>query len=415
MLRQFFQTAVLVLSLSVLVKGVYLFGIDRTVQNVLPPADYGLYFTLFNFSWLFQIFADFGLQNYNSRELAQARGRLVKYFPHLLLLKLALCGLYLLVVLGVGVLWGYERVAIGLLAMIGLNQALQSLQLYLRSNLAGLGFYRADSVVSVLDKAFVILICGGLLIGLPQFRIEYFVLSQTAAWLLTMGLTYGLLRSRLRGIRLQWRPRTLLVLLRRSAPFALVVFLMTIYTRIDAVMLERLHPEGRVEAAVYAMGYRLLDAANVFGFAVAGLLLPMFARQLAKREDVRPLLFGSGGAVLVVAVMAALVIGRWATEVITFLYVNGGPRGGVVLQYLMVAFVATSGGYVFGTFLTAAGKLRRLNGLFLLGILLNVGLNWWLIPTQGAIGAALATAGTQWLILGGQLLIASRMWSQPAD
>lgn len=413
MLRQFFRTAVLVLSLNVLVKGVYLFGIDRTVQNVLPPEDYGLYFTLFNFSWLFQIVADFGLQNYNSRELSQARARLVKYFPQLFLLKLALCGLYLTVVLLAGMVWGYERIAIGLLAMIGINQALQSLQLYLRSNLAGLGQYQADSVVSVLDKGLVILICGGLLVWLPQFRIEYFILSQTAAWLLTLGITYVLLRARLRGIRWRWRPKTLRVLLRRSAPFALVVFLMTIYTRIDAVMLERLHPDGRTEAAVYAMGYRLLDAANVFGFAVAGLLLPMFARQLGKREDVRPLLFGSGGAVLVIAVLAAMIIGQWATPIVTWLYVNGGPEGGTVLQYLMVAFVATSGGYVFGTFLTAAGNLLRLNGLFLLGIVLNVGLNWWLIPSQGAIGAALATAGTQWLILAGQLFLATRLLNGP--
>ena len=415
MLRQFFRTAVLVLSLNVLVKGVYLFGIDRTVQNVLPPAEYGLYFTLFNFSWLFQIVADFGLQNYNSREISQARSRLRKYFPQLFLLKLALCGLYLAVVLIAGAVWGYERIAIGLLALIGLNQALQSLQLYLRSNLAGLGQFQADSVVSVLDKALVILLCGGLLIGLPQFRIEYFILSQTAAWLLTLGITYALLRARLRGMRWRWRPKTLRVLLRRSAPFALVVFLMTIYTRVDAVMLERLHPDGRTEAAIYAMGYRLLDAANVFGFAVAGLLLPMFARQLGRRENVRPLLLGSGGTVLVIAVSAAILVGWRATEIITWLYVNGGPRGGTVLQYLMVACVATSGGYVFGTFLTAAGKLRRLNGLFLLGILLNVGLNWWLIPQQGAIGAALATAGTQWLILAGQLLFVGNVLSSPRN
>ena len=408
MLRQFFRTAVLVLSLNVLVKGVYLFGIDRTVQNVLPPEDYGLYFTLFNFSWLFQIVADFGLQNYNSRELAQGRQRLRKYFPQLLLLKLVLCGLYLATVLLAGATWGYERMAIGLLAMIGINQALQSIQLYLRSNLAGLGRYRADSVVSVLDKALVILICGSLLWGLPQFRIEYFILSQTAAWLLTLGITYLLLRSRLRGLAWRWNPRTIRVLLRRGAPFALVVFLMTVYTRIDAVMLERLHPDGRTQAAIYAMGYRLLDAANVFGLAVAGLLLPMFARQLAQREDVRPLLLGSGVAVLGCAVAAALAIGRWSTEIITYLYVNGGPAGGSVLRYLMVAFVATSGGYVFGTYLTAAGRLRRLNGLFALGIVINVGLNAWLIPRQGAAGAALATAVTQWVVLAGQVLLVRR-------
>ena len=54
-----------------------------------------------------------------------------------------------------------------------------------------------------------------------------------------------------------------------------------------------------------------------------------------------------------------------------------------------------SGIIIFGTFLTAKGDLRFLNILSIGGIVLNFGLNYALIPTYGAEGAAIATLGTQ--------------------
>jgi len=51
--------------------------------------------------------------------------------------------------------------------------------------------------------------------------------------------------------------------------------------------------------------------------------------------------------------------------------------------------------YVFGTLLTAAGKLRQMNTVFVFGVLANVGLNLWLIPLHGALGAAVASLITQ--------------------
>jgi O-antigen/teichoic acid export membrane protein len=100
MTRAFTANAILIVSLNLLVKSFYLFGIDRTVQNTLPEGEYGLYFTLFNFAFLFQVVSDFGLHNFNARHVAQSRHLLGKYFPHLFSLKLLLgLGFFLLLAL----------------------------------------------------------------------------------------------------------------------------------------------------------------------------------------------------------------------------------------------------------------------------------------------------------------------------
>ena len=51
--------------------------------------------------------------------------------------------------------------------------------------------------------------------------------------------------------------------------------------------------------------------------------------------------------------------------------------------------------YIFGTLLTAGEKLKWLNVVAVIGVLLNITLNFVLIPTHGALGATYATLITQ--------------------
>ena len=54
-------------------------------------------------------------------------------------------------------------------------------------------------------------------------------------------------------------------------------------------MLERMLPDGALQAGIYAQGFRFFESLNMFGFLVAGLLLPMFSRMLKQGADTGPL------------------------------------------------------------------------------------------------------------------------------
>ena len=88
--REFLFNIFFLVLINLLIKPFFIFGIDLTVQNRLPEGDYGLYFTLLNFTYLFQILNDFGIQNFNNRHVSQHPHLLPKYFPNLLALKLLL-------------------------------------------------------------------------------------------------------------------------------------------------------------------------------------------------------------------------------------------------------------------------------------------------------------------------------------
>jgi len=409
MSQSFTRYAALIVVLNLLVKTIYLFGIDRGVQNALPAGDYGLYFTLYNFAFIFQIIADFGIQNYNSRELARSGGRPEADFTGLVVLKIGLSVLYWLLVVGIGSWWGFADFSLWLLMLVAFNQLLSSSLLFIRSNFSGLGWYRLDSFFSIFDRGLLILICSSWLWLWPvegHIKIEWFVISQTAACLLAIAAGVWVLKKDVAWPRLQWDKKQLGQLLRASAPYALVVFLMTLYTRLDAIMIERLLPDGLKQADQYASAFRLLDAANIAGYLIAGLLLPMFSRLLAAQESVQPLVRQGFQLLWVGSVALAAVCWYHQEAIMRSLYSDGGTYSGQIMGWLMLSFIPMSAAYVHGSLLTAGGKLGQMNVIFALATLLNGTLNLMLIPEQGALGAAKATFFTQAAVFLAQVLLA---------
>lgn len=151
------------LALNLLVKPFWIFGIDRTVQNLVGASEYGVYFALFNFSILFNILLDFGLTNFNNREISRHPNLLSRYLSNMVMVKLLMGVLYAIVSITFALAVGYSKVQLMLLAVLVFNQFLSSFILYLRSNISGLQRFKTDSLLSVTDKVLMITLCGFLL------------------------------------------------------------------------------------------------------------------------------------------------------------------------------------------------------------------------------------------------------------
>jgi O-antigen/teichoic acid export membrane protein len=173
---------------------------------------------------------------------------------------------------------------------------------------------------------------------------------------------------------------------------------MTLYTRLDGVMLERIHPNGAYESGIFAQGFRLLDALFMFGMIFAGLLFPMFSKQLkTDSEGVKPLLKTSGNLLMSGSILIVLVTVFNANFLLGLIY-EKASESVPAFQWLMFGFIAICMNFIFGTLLTANGNLRVLNISSLFGIVLNIGLNFYLIPAYGAMGSAFASFLTQTFI-----------------
>jgi len=407
--REFLSNIIFLVAINLLIKPFYIFFIERDVQNVVGTSEYGIYFALLNLVLILEIVNDFGVRNFTSRYIAQNNHLLQKYFPDLLSLKIILSLIYYFASLLIGWSLGYLEDYFILFNVLIISKMMTSGISFLRANIIGLAHYRMDSILSVLHRLIAILFCG-ILLWIPTFRsdftIDWFVYCELIALLITLSIAYFLLRKHLSSLHFRIHFLRILVFLRQSLPYALIVFLMMIYNRIDAVMLEQLLESGKEEAGIYAASYRLLDAAIMFSFLFANLLLPMFSKMLKQQQSINDLMKFAFELMMAVAISGVTAIYFSKIEIMDLLYTGSTIYWGNILGVLMWSFIAVSATHVFGTALLANGNLRALNYLFLGGIVINILLNWYFIPIHQAYGAALTTCITQFFVVLGEIALA---------
>ena len=165
-------------------------------------------------------------------------------------------------------------------------------------------------------------------------------------------------------------------------------------------MLERMLVNGKREAALYAQGFRFFEAFTMIGYLFAGLLLPIFARMLSKKEEISSMVYLSFKIILAIGVLIGIGGYVFSYDLMNLRYevIQGDlEKSAASFRYLMVCFVAMCTTYIFGTLLTANGSLKQLNYMAAFGVILNFILNYFLIKSEGAEGAAKASMITQGL------------------
>jgi O-antigen/teichoic acid export membrane protein len=415
MQRKFVTNLALVLALNLLIKPFWVLGIDRVVQNHVGVEQYGYYYSLFGFSFLLNIILDFGITNFNLKNIAQNNHLLNKHFASIVFLRILLAATFAIVTLGIGLIIGYSWLMMEMLIVLTLNQILISFILYLRSNLAGLHLFKTDSVISVLASIIMIAICGFLLwthaFDTPD-GIRWFIYAQTFAYFITAVITFVIVIDKAKVSRLSWNWPFFLMILKKSYPFAVLVLLMTFYNRIDVVMLERMLDKGAEQSGIYASAYRLLDATNMIAVLFAGLLLPIFARMIKLKHSVEPMVRLSFSLLVVPAFVIAICSYFFRTELMTLLYrgTTHIEQSAKVFGLLMSCFVPIASSYIFGTLLTANGSMKQLNIMASCGMAINILMNFFLIPKMEAYGSAISSLTTQMLTAVAQILMAQALF-----
>ena len=415
MQKKFITNLALVLLLNLLIKPFYILGIDAEIlkeTELSDPGSYGSYFSLLGLTFVCNIFLDLGIINFNIRNIAQHSQLLSKHFSGIFTLRLMLGAGYMIIILILGLILNYTESQLKMLVLLGVNQIFVAFILYFRSNLSGLLRFKEDSILSVLDRLLLIGICGTLLWGGvtdQHFNIYWFIYAQSFAYGSTALIGLFLVLRQTGKIKLKWESAFALLILKKSMPFALLILLMSVYYYSDAVMLERIHPNGNHEATYYAMGYRFFMAANMIGYLFAGLLLPMFSRLIKNNEKVDSLLLLSFKMIFGISVVIGLTGFCFKNEILQWRYDIYGTaltHSANAFGYLMLSFIAICTTYIFGTLLTAKGSLKKLNVMAAFGVTINIILNLILIPDSGAVGAAFASLITQVLTAFAQIILA---------
>ena len=398
MQKKFITNLFFLLVLNLLIKPIYILGIDAEIINRVGADTYGIYFSLFNFSFLFNIFLDFGINNFNTKNVAQNEHLLTKYFSKLFSLKLLLVLGYVFFTISAGFIWGYSNYALKLLLILAFN-------------LGGIQMFVKDSVISVLDRFLMILFCSVLLWGKVidrPFEIEWFIYTQTLSYTITLFIALFWVWQKSAFVKIKFNYLFSFAIIKQSAPYALLILLMTFYYRSDSVMLEKLLEDGSRQAGYYAQAYRFFEAGNMVAYLFSVLLLPIFSKMIKEKQVLNGIIDISFKIMFSGAIILSVLCFQFGEEILNWRYHDLSHQSEHLFSVLMFCFVCISSTYVFGTLLTANGDLRVLNLLAGSAVVVNIGLNLLFIPKWQALGSAVASLITQLMVSIVQIIISKK-------
>ena len=390
MSKKFASSVIILVLVNLLVKFVWIFGVERGIQLQVGFENYGLYYSLFNFTAILSVIAEGGLSNFLVRSVATDEQKQ----QHTFWLKIILSAIYILAVFVLGQILGYPKSYFKLLFILSIYQMLFSFLTYLRAFLKANQLFKADTFFSVFDRMLLVFLFIPLLYTRLPFNVDiyFFALSQVLALSLSI-ITCGVILYKNNCINastfkfeFNWDD------FKKIMPYTLFAFLVLAYYKVDSVMLEKLLPNGKVESGVYAAAYRLLDASNLLPILFASLFLPILSKNLSNPSALKKLIDLSFETLISWALILAFSCWFYRFQLMQLFYGEANSEYlSTIFGILMLCAPLITIYYIFSTVLTAENQLKTLNSIAAVGLVLNVVLNLYMIPNYQALGAAIAT------------------------
>ena len=172
----------------------------------------------------------------------------------------------------------------------------------------------------------------------------------------------------------------------------LVLFLIQFYFRIDTIMLGLL--SSKTEVGLYSVAFNLMEGTFFIPSIVMAAIFPGLSQTKQFLNYFRKglLMLSLTG----IAVGGAVFL--FAEIIIQMFFAQEFQGSGEVLKILALAIPIIFWGYLMTQSLVALDHNRIYLGITAFAVLLNVLLNYWLIPEYGAEGAAIATVITEALV-----------------
>ncbi len=389
MSKHFFRSLFLLVTLNLLVKPVWIFAIDRQVQNIVGFSAYGHYFALLNLCIILNFTLDLGISSFFNREVASGKENGVSLFSQALSGKMVLSIFYTILTISVAIITGINDHL--LLLMLVLMQVGSSLLLLLRSFLTATQHFKSDAVVSIMDKLFVIVVAGTMIFfpsvigGITVYK---FVLIQVAGICISVLMSVFFLVKNISGFSLKPFPGFNKEILLATLPFALNIFFMSLMSRADGFLLEYMLPNGAEQAGIYAAAFRLLDAFNMVGFLMAGFLLPFISRNWPNISKFSAVLLNCRHLL----VMGSMIVVGFALAspdfIANLLYHKKDAYLSQIIMIVLFALPGLSMIHIYGTALTATRNMNIFLKLSIVFALTSFILNIIFIPMYGALASA---------------------------
>ena len=364
------------------------FFISIYVARYLGPSNYGLLSYVISFVSLFSFITNLGLDQIFARELLQHPEKEKELLGTTFTLK-TFGGVVAFILALLGALYLKDDFFTrSLIFVVGLSSIFQPMLIII-------GYYQskaknkypvlitfAATILLSLFKLFVIFADKGLYYFSFVFALEPLLYGVFLAYLFTKQ-HYSLFTWR-------FNPTVAASLFKDSWPLMLTGAFTIIYTRIDQIIIKQLI--GQTSVGLYDVGVRIAEFWYFIpGVFVTALYPALINAQKTNIETYRKRLGYLFSFLLIISVFFAIPLSLFSHTIITMLYGPAYASSAIILSIYVWAGVAVSLWTGVSQFLIVENDRHTIFVASLLSMLLNVILNFILIPRFGIQGAAYST------------------------
>ncbi len=357
------------------------------IARVLPVSEFGSYITIISFVSLFAIFTDFGINTVVIREGAKAPERTHQLISNTTGLEILLSvgSIVLLTICMFFTPYSYDvQLLIVLTSSILLMQGLGGLfrsVFNIYQDMKYISLYKIVERIVFVVLSVILIILGFGIIGIICATI--------------IGAFVNMLLSFIKSRQIHYYKVTLQPIFDMSIVgpavwFGLAALLGTIWQKIDTIMISLLLDMRSV--GVYTPAVNFVGIGDMAVVAVTGAFFPVVSRAAHQRGITKKELFRYVSYFIIAGIVITVVTFTFGSQ---FIYYTVGPKFMESVDFLNVLIVGFAIGLVAvptALLLDATNnqKVHVLNATYM--SVANFGLNLYLIPIIGAIGAAYATS-----------------------
>lgn len=359
------------------------------VARYLGPEQFGLFSYAQSFVGLFTAIATLGLDGIVVRELVKDEGRRDELIGTAFWLKL-MGAFGVLAILGVAINFTsndtYTNVLVFIIASATIFQSFNVIDFYFQSKVLSKYVVYAN-IISLLLSSIVKVVL--ILNDAPLIAFAWTIVFDTAV--LSLGFIYYFLKhSKFKIQNLAFKSKTAVLLLRDSWPLILSGIVVSIYMRIDQVMIKEMLDNEAV--GQYAAAVRISELWYFIPIVIASSLFPAIINAKKVSEELYYARLQKLYDLMVwMAIAIALPMTFLSDWVVNILYGGAYNQAGSVLMIHIWAGVFVFLGVASGKWFMAENLIMLSFWRTFNGMVINIILNFILIPKYGIQGAAVAT------------------------
>lgn len=356
--------------------------------------NYGLYTLATTLGFFVSLFADLGVSTILTREISKHPKIAGRFFARVMALKLILTVFAVVLLFAYLGFSNYEARYNNIILVFAVAAVLGSFSTTAFGFFRGVEKMQFEAVGVSLDKFISVLL--GITLLLLGFGIEYFIWSFVISNIVLFIYTFRVLYKKFIPFEITWRPRQSRTILLISIYLGVSAFLSMAYNYLDILMLDKM--DTLTNIGYYSAAHRVLMLTRIFPTILMTAFLPQLSAHHTDKNKLSEF-FTEGVSYLILIILplvpATVVL---ANPIIEFVCGSDYAPGAIALRILAFSIAAQMLNIFFVPLYIAVNQQKKIVHFQIVGLLVNVGLNFLLIPRLSFVGASIAAVATESVI-----------------